>query len=153
MEALFVAVSGCVLAYLAAKNRGRSGWWWLLGWIGVVFVLVLPDLKGASEGPAPETHVRCPDCRELVRRDARKCKHCGAPLIPLPDGNGSQFATHEDRLKQIKNAIRAEDKELFQYMLETGMLKQHLLSAREYADLYQRSEFIQKIDDEIARIS
>lgn len=30
----------------------------------------------------PETHVRCPDCRELVRRDARKCKHCGTALVP-----------------------------------------------------------------------
>lgn len=36
-----------------------------------------------SEGIAtPDTHVRCPDCRELVRKDARKCKHCGTALIP-----------------------------------------------------------------------
>lgn len=26
--------------------------------------------------------VRCPECRELVRADARKCKHCGSPLVP-----------------------------------------------------------------------
>ena len=31
--------------------------------------------------PDPSTHVRCPDCRELVRFDATKCKHCGAGLI------------------------------------------------------------------------
>ena len=30
----------------------------------------------------PYTHVKCPDCRELVLRDARKCKHCGCGLIP-----------------------------------------------------------------------
>jgi TM2 domain-containing membrane protein YozV len=30
----------------------------------------------------PETHVKCPDCRELVRRDARRCKHCGCALTP-----------------------------------------------------------------------
>jgi len=30
----------------------------------------------------PETHVKCPDCRELVIKDARKCRHCGSPLIP-----------------------------------------------------------------------
>ncbi|WP_370877012.1 zinc ribbon domain-containing protein [Acidovorax sp. A1169] len=29
-----------------------------------------------------ETHVRCPYCRELVRNDARKCKHCGTALVP-----------------------------------------------------------------------
>ncbi|MCU0920185.1 MAG: zinc ribbon domain-containing protein [Burkholderiaceae bacterium] len=27
--------------------------------------------------------VRCPDCRELVRGDARKCKHCGSALTPV----------------------------------------------------------------------
>lgn len=35
-----------------------------------------------SNQPTAKTHVRCPDCRELVRMDARKCKHCGAALIP-----------------------------------------------------------------------
>ena len=30
----------------------------------------------------PDTHVKCPDCRELVFKDARKCKHCGCNLIP-----------------------------------------------------------------------
>lgn len=38
-----------------------------------------------SAGPVvatPETHVRCPDCRELVMIDARKCKHCGTALVP-----------------------------------------------------------------------
>jgi TM2 domain-containing membrane protein YozV len=34
--------------------------------------------------PNPDTHVKCPDCRELVLRDARKCKHCGSALQPLP---------------------------------------------------------------------
>jgi len=33
--------------------------------------------------PTPETHVRCPDCRELVRADATKCKHCGSALTPV----------------------------------------------------------------------
>jgi hypothetical protein len=28
-----------------------------------------------------ETHVKCPDCRELILKDARKCKHCGCKLI------------------------------------------------------------------------
>ena len=31
----------------------------------------------------PDTHVKCPDCRELVFKDARKCKHCGTALAPL----------------------------------------------------------------------
>lgn len=31
---------------------------------------------------SPQTHVKCPDCRELVRKDARKCRHCGCTLEP-----------------------------------------------------------------------
>jgi hypothetical protein len=36
----------------------------------------------AGEAVSPETHARCPDCRELVRADAVRCKHCGATLTP-----------------------------------------------------------------------
>lgn len=45
-------------------------------------------LFGSSRGgvkgmrPTPETHVKCPDCAELVKREARVCKHCGCKLIP-----------------------------------------------------------------------
>lgn len=44
----------------------------------------LDERNGHSEpaAPTPETHVRCPDCAELVRREARVCKHCHCKLIP-----------------------------------------------------------------------
>lgn len=32
--------------------------------------------------PTPETHVRCPDCRELVFKDARICRFCKCKLMP-----------------------------------------------------------------------
>ena len=32
--------------------------------------------------PNEDTHLKCPDCRELIFKDARKCKHCGCKLIP-----------------------------------------------------------------------
>ena len=40
--------------------------------------------RGGVRGvaPTPETHVKCPDCKELVRKEARVCKHCGCKLIP-----------------------------------------------------------------------
>lgn len=44
---------------------------------------VIPvDSPRANQIATPDTHVKCPDCRELVLRDARKCKHCGCALIP-----------------------------------------------------------------------
>jgi hypothetical protein len=47
--------------------------------IGAVIGFVLDYfIKSKSND---ETHVKCPDCRELVLKDARKCKHCGSSLI------------------------------------------------------------------------
>ena len=78
-----------------ASSRGRSGFGWFLiatllsPLIGLILVLVFPKrgqaataVDEAGEKITTESHVRCPDCRELVRKDARKCKHCGTALIP-----------------------------------------------------------------------
>ena len=35
-----------------------------------------------GERVSPDTHVKCPDCAELVKREARVCKHCGCRLVP-----------------------------------------------------------------------
>jgi hypothetical protein len=32
--------------------------------------------------PHPDTHVKCPDCKGLVRKEASKCRHCGCRLTP-----------------------------------------------------------------------
>lgn len=83
---LWVALS-IACAFLAAR-RGRSVFVWFLislfftPLVGFIFLLVLPSKAIAPGQPTPETHVKCPDCRELVLRDARKCRHCGCVLIP-----------------------------------------------------------------------
>ena len=51
----------------------------LFGPFALVAVLVMQNLKNV---PTPETHVKCPDCRELVLAEARVCKHCGCKLVP-----------------------------------------------------------------------
>lgn len=72
-----------VVVAVAAGSRGRS-WlgWFLLSLVispllTLILVLVLPSIKDRA---TPETHVRCPDCRELVLIGAKVCKHCGAKL-------------------------------------------------------------------------
>lgn len=40
-----------------------------------------------GDEPSSDTHVRCPACRELVRMDASKCKHCGTELTPHAVGS------------------------------------------------------------------
>lgn len=38
--------------------------------------------RSAPAGPTPATHVSCPTCRELVHKEATRCKHCGQGLVP-----------------------------------------------------------------------
>lgn len=40
--------------------------------------------KADTDRPTPRTHVKCPDCAELVRKEAKVCKHCGCKLVPQP---------------------------------------------------------------------
>jgi len=61
------------VAYSIGRGRDRGVEGFLLGlllsWLGVVIALLLP-----SGG------VKCPVCKERVKRDANACRHCGATL-------------------------------------------------------------------------
>lgn len=95
MEFFLVWAFFALLVGLVAARRGRNGiGWFLLALLfspilmGILVLVLgptaasLPQKDEAGNFITPETHVKCPDCRELVKRDARKCKHCGAALIP-----------------------------------------------------------------------
>lgn len=76
----------CIFAAVIAAHKGRDPVLWFL--VGVpcgpfaLLVAALPSLKQSPNTPTPETHVKCPDCAELVLKEAKKCKHCGCSLIP-----------------------------------------------------------------------
>lgn len=90
MELIVLGLFISLLVGIAANSRGRS----FVGWtllsvlitpiLALLLLLVLRDLsrRAAPDAPRPDTHVRCPDCRELVLADARKCRHCGCVLVP-----------------------------------------------------------------------
>lgn len=86
-----------VITGIVASSRGRSGLgWFLLGCmfslLALILVALLPSRKRDPNAPTQDTHVRCPDCKELVHKEARKCKHCSASLIPA-----SERLTHATR--------------------------------------------------------
>lgn len=93
MELLIFWLAVAVVTSVIASSKGRSGFgWFLLGCalslLALLLVAVLPAIKVVPRdpnAPSPDTHVRCPDCRELVYKDARKCKHCGISLVPAVD--------------------------------------------------------------------
>ena len=42
----------------------------------------LSEGQAAERSPSPDTHLRCPDCAELVRKEAHVCRYCGCRLVP-----------------------------------------------------------------------
>lgn len=93
MEIFLVWIFFSVIVGMIASNKNRSGFGYFLLALVIspilagILVLVLsnekPDVLIANgEIATPDTHVRCPDCRELIRMDAKKCKHCGTGLVP-----------------------------------------------------------------------
>ena len=80
------------------KGQVFNGLFWMAVVVtGYVFFLIpgvilhLLCIIGAASGnpfkpdpnaPSEKTHVKCPDCRELVLKEARVCKHCKCSLVP-----------------------------------------------------------------------
>jgi uncharacterized membrane protein YhdT len=86
-----------IIVGVVASIRGRSGFgWFLLSCIispllAIIVVALLPSKKAQAieaqalrDIPTPDSHVKCPDCAELVTKEARVCKHCGCKLVPQP---------------------------------------------------------------------
>lgn len=70
----------------AARSRHNTGaifalnlflGWSLIGWVvAMVWALSSDQPKGADVRPTR----KCPQCAELILREAKKCKHCGAAV-------------------------------------------------------------------------
>ena len=92
MESVFLVGSilwfGCaVMCWVVANSKGRfAGIWFLLGIVFGIFALIavaaMPGVGRKKGDPNPSTHVKCPECREFVFKDASRCKHCGIKLVP-----------------------------------------------------------------------
>jgi Na+/H+-dicarboxylate symporter len=84
--ALFFYILFSVAVMILASNRGRSGFFWFVislfisTLLAIIFLLVIKRID--PNAPSPATHVKCPDCKELVLKEANVCKHCGCKLIP-----------------------------------------------------------------------
>lgn len=104
MEVLLSWFFFSLLVGFLAGHRGRSGLnWFLLAMllsplIAVIALALMSNLKGQ---PSPDTHVKCPDCRELVLAEARVCKHCGAALKPQITAPATSQPTAAANLAQV----------------------------------------------------
>lgn len=76
-----------IASAVVMSNKGRSGCGgfalgFLLGPFGLIIALVLPADRMAQEKKDLRLgqSKKCPQCAELIKVEAKKCRHCGAEL-------------------------------------------------------------------------
>jgi uncharacterized membrane protein YhdT len=75
------------VAAVGAQARGRSGWSWfflavlLSPLVAIILLFLMPaPLRTVLIQADAELRRKCPDCAEMILKDARVCKHCGFRL-------------------------------------------------------------------------
>ena len=85
-------IAFCIIPALIASNKGRSAAGWFFGslllspLLGAIIVACLPPIRSTVERDALASGEmrKCPQCAELVKREAKICQHCHSELTPLP---------------------------------------------------------------------
>lgn len=88
MSIVFAWFIFAILVGAWASSKGRSGFGYFLvsvllsPLIGAIMVAIAGENKPKIEAEAVKSGDmrKCPACAELIRKEAKKCKHCGTDL-------------------------------------------------------------------------
>jgi len=78
---LIVVVAMCVWAQSIMEKKGRK-YGWLLGLLGLIGIIIAAVIPANAEVQLAQelgngVSKRCPDCAEIIKKEAKVCKHCG----------------------------------------------------------------------------
>lgn len=85
---IFFWLALSVLCGVLASKNNRSGFGYFI--LALIISPLLCGLllliigKRADETPPAieDQRIKCPECAELILKEAKKCKHCGSVLTP-----------------------------------------------------------------------
>ncbi|MCE8516215.1 hypothetical protein KBY31_05770 [Ruegeria pomeroyi] len=83
MEILIIAVLIGLIPAAIAQGKGKSFvLWWIYG--AAIFIVALPhalimrpDDRAIESKQLNSGMKKCPSCAEMIKQDAKVCKHCG----------------------------------------------------------------------------
>lgn len=139
MEFIIISavLSGVLCAVIAGAKNYSGPLWFVLGFFfpfiaPIVIIFFKQTLTEENAPPSPKTHIKCPDCKELVRKEARVCKHCGCKLVP--DSAVSEENAKESFAAPVKTELNSAEKrirdESLDYLTAAGyeFLKEEITS-------------------------
>jgi len=142
-----------VLAFGIASAKGRSELLWaalgfIFGPLAVLILLVSPKTgeKSTQEALRDGELSICPYCKEPIKANAIKCKHCQSDLSKTDQGLAAGRAAHE----QLQTAIYEGDADAVKAILSSGIkLADNPLpmSHLEYAELHGNGEIVELISE------
>ena len=92
---LIWALCAIFSAAIASSKHRSSGGWFVLGFLFGPFALIsvglMPTLRSGSEArtePNQNELRKCPQCAEMIKREAKKCRYCGSEVEPIAPWDG-----------------------------------------------------------------